>query len=336
MKIKNKRTVILTTIFGILLLSWWLTTPIETITYSGSIPIKHSIIKPNYRDPILDIIDLDKWNDDDIVRQTYANTDVRYSLNNIGTPITVKRYLHSKDVYYNSSWIWVLLTIGHYDEAIDYLNDLDYNSRDVRTALNNNNCYSNPYGEYTNRFKIMTCAAKNNIDLLLNGKKYIAENEEILSELKVSVDSDRNYMEDVVNGVGKKGKAIVHKPLPVCETNRDRKNIKPFPAEKKDEKFQFCGALPSVIYYLQHGQFDEANEYLNRYKPELSTLYFMVGLAYYQNQEYKKAIPLFEYVIEIQNYNYKVHEKLAECYHKIGNQQKATYHENIMKELLAL
>lgn len=323
MKIKNKRMVTLSIILGILLFIWWLL-----------IPVKY------------DVDDFEKlashWDEYEMANQGYR---VRYSLSNIGTPVAVKRFVYSKDnlFVYHGSWLNVLLTIGHYDEAIDYLNNLDYNSRDLRTTLINNICYNNQNGVYPNKFKIMTCAAKNNLDLLLNEKKYIAENKEILSELKISVDSDRNYMEDIVNGVGKKGKAIIHKPLPICETNRDRGKVKLFPHYEEDVKFQFCGAMPSVIYYLQHGQINEANKYLNTYKSEYENniyisknLNFMVGLAYYQNNEFQKAIPLFEKVLEIQDYNYKAHEKLSECYNKIGNMQKVKYHENIMKELLAL
>ena len=76
-------------------------------------------------------------------------------------------------------------------------------------------------------------------------------------------------------------------------------------------------------------QYDFQNSYL-------MGLYFKLGMAYIGKKDYKKALECFENILEIQDYNYKAHEKLEICYRKLGNIQKADEHARIMKELLAL
>lgn len=65
-------------------------------------------------------------------------------------------------------------------------------------------------------------------------------------------------------------------------------------------------------------------------------LYYKLGLAYMNKGYYAKAIPCFEKILAMRDYDYKAHEKLEICYRKLGKTQKADEHVKIMKELLGL
>ena len=101
--------------------------------------------------------------------------------------------------------------------------------------------------------------------------------------------------------------------------------------------------ISSAYEAIEKGQFNLAEKYMNEYCSvktcnNLVKIKFnlKLGIAYMDKQNYKKAIECFNKILEIQDYNYKAHEKLEICYRKLGNVQKADEHARIMKELLAL
>ena len=97
---------------------------------------------------------------------------------------------------------------------------------------------------------------------------------------------------------------------------------------------------------IEKGQLDLAEKYMSEYcsiktrhtnyNSILIKFNLKLGIAYMDKHNYKKAIECFNKILEIQDYNYKAHEKLEICYRKLGNIQKANEHARIMKELLAL
>lgn len=86
------------------------------------------------------------------------------------------------------------------------------------------------------------------------------------------------------------------------------------------------------LNYIQQHKEDKLN--INN-KGQMN-LYMRSGLEQMKNNDYKNAINYFEKILEIQDYNYKAHEKLEICYQKLGNNKKANEQARIMKELLAL
>ncbi len=299
---KIKKITILGLILGTLFLVLWLI-----------IPVKYEV--DNFEK-------LSQYYDSLQIIYPYQGDNFRYTINNIGIPVALKRYANLKyNKFPNIEWIKLLQTIGHYDEAQNYLEEMQYNNCLIKDFyFNNENCLNR--GTKTNRAKIIGCIIKADLSDMV----HIKDNENIrkdeIAELK---QENLNNKEDIIISNKK-----LEKPSLYCEN----KNIQ--------SQGRNCGYISSISYFIQEGQFDEANNLLiqltkeYKYTGKIIDLHMRLGLEYTKKQEYKKAILLFEKVLEYQDYNYKAHEKLSECYEKIGNIQKSKYHQNIMKQLLTL
>ena len=301
MKTNNKRIIILTAILGILLFVWWLV-----------VPVKFEFDKTEKLSS--------HWESFYIIHQS-KNSPVHYTIQNIQVPISIKRYENFKyNKYPDVEWLALLQTIGHYDEALKYLEDKQYNSLIKDLSFDNELCLNR--GTKTNRAKIIGCIVKSDLSDIV----YFKDNRKTrLDEITTHKQMIINYKKDVYTS-GKKW----NKPTLYCEN------------KKSQWQGYNCGFIPTINYFIQEGQLDEANKILTqmineyKYNHVINDFHLRLGIEYTKRQEYQKAIPLFEKVLEHQDYNYKAHKKLAECYTKIGNHSKAIYHENIMKELLLL
>ena len=235
-----------------------------------------------------------------------------YSRNNITGHIAINRNIVNNNntsfKFLELPWVFVLETIGHYDEAINYLKifdntDYDYN---ILYSQIKENCYTDPYFANNKRIYILGCKIASPVTTLL-AKKEIKKNNNVQAWIK--------RVQDTKNDVVKMPKQM----LPIYK------------------KVQLANEA------IDDSQYDLAVKYINEYKHQkkysnnnVIRLYFKLGMAYLNKQNYSKAAENFENILDIQDYNYKAHEKLEICYRKLGNTQKANEHTRIMKELLAI
>ena len=70
--------------------------------------------------------------------------------------------------------------------------------------------------------------------------------------------------------------------------------------------------------YLRLNQIDEAIHHLNKQMPHDNEARYLLGLAYFQAENFRQAIPYFEAVIKRQNRHAKAHFNLGNCYLRTG------------------
>lgn len=307
MKIKNIGLLSLSSIFLILLFCWWLMTP-----------AKYYIPK-NFEKTELEKFS-QQW---ELVDIRGSFPDKRYTRNSLSLPISIYRQLYSEKPYYSftiEDWIMMLSLIGHYDEALYYINGLQPPTRIDIIKLSFESTY------YNNDTSVADFIKNYFEHLKYYKKQYKTEFFKEKEDLKQFVLNAQNDKFPKVH--------FYRKPVPECTSNRDRTMI-------NGEYVTKCGINNYVVYLIQNGKLDDATSALNKYTKYKSGIfvnntYLRLGIEYMKKHEYSKAIPLLENVAEFQDYNYKAHEKLVECYRKTGQIQKANYHESIMKELMAL
>jgi len=334
-KIKDlfkKRVVILGTVFVFLFFVWYMTVPIKIKNCDiGNNHYAHKFfnmcsdkVVPNYDND-------DEYYSyrilaDKIVHQ--SNPDIKYSINNIAGHISILRAQSNHNniliSWPDSDWINLLITLGHYDEAIEYIKFYPQEKLENFSVLNSlvkESCYSSEFLGSTRRIGILGCKIASPI-ITLQKKKEILLREDSVEEYnntwnKKVVDARNDIIDE---------NRIVKYPSKEVQNANDLINSKQYDlAYKTINEY----ALKEKNLKFNLLQYDFHNSYLME-------LYFKLGIAYINKQEYKKAIECFENILKIQDYNYKAHEKLEICYRKLGNTQKADEHARIMKELLAL
>lgn len=307
----KKRVVILGTVFGVLLLSWYMTVPIKVKNCSvRNIQYAHKYFN-TCSDKVMFVYNFPDYN---TLYNIQNNSDKNkiYTRNNIAGHIATNRYIVNNNnipfKFLELSWVFVLETIGHYDEAINYLKNFDNTDYDYNILYSQikENCYTEAYFANNKRIYILGCKIASPVTTLL-AKKEIKKNNNVQAWIK-RVEDSRN---DII----------------------------------KMPKFRnrFLQKAKLANEAIDDSQYDLAVKYINEYKHQqkysnnnVIRLYFKLGMAYLNKQNYSKAAENFENILDIQDYNYKAHEKLEICYRKLGNTQKANEHTRIMKELLAL
>lgn len=313
----KKRVVVLGTVFGVLLLTWYMTVPIKIKDCSvGNIQYAHKFfnmcsdkiiyIHPSYSALYNYGI---AYNDE---------RNKRYTRYNIAGHITNWREANNHPYWFinspNSFWINTLITIGHYDEAKDYLKYFPkkYDNFSLLNSFMKEECYGDEIFGKSRRIGILACQLKSPATALLAKK----EMNEVYEEY------NKNYVDDMFKFISNAKKDII----------KFKKTANPH--TKK---------IGLTYEAIEKGQFNLAEKYLNEYcsvntcnNAGKIKFNLKLGIAYMDKQNYKKAIECFNKILEIQDYNYKAHEKLEICYRKLGNIQKANEHARIMKELLAL
>ena len=305
MKIKNKRLFVLSSIFGILLFCWWLMTPVRYY------------IPENFGESKVEKIS-HQWKLFDIIE---ASSEKRYNRNNIVLPMSIYRQLYSEKSYnIFFEWINMLTLTGHYEEALNNIDALQPPTCIDIIKLTFGDTY------YYHDTRVADFMRKYFNQLKLSNKYYktdFSKNKESLKQFVLDKQNDK------FNQI-----TFYKEPVPECTPKRDRTKINGEYATK-------CGILPYTVYLIQNNKLDDAASALNKYNGYkygalVNNTYLRLGIEYIKKHEYSKAIPFLENVSEFQDYNYKAHEKLVECYRKTGQTQKANYHEKIMKELWAL
>lgn len=340
MKIKNKRIIVLFVILGLLLLGWWGFYPLELTCELYNTAHNHSIFYPTKRDAHFDYIEyiLEKPSEFSLLHQLSSG---KYSIKTISNLIQNKRYAHNEyDIDPDTDWIDLLIMIGHYEEAEQYLKKFKHN---IAIDLEYVNMGCSHASEPVNRFKMLACKLINSVIVLTNTKA-----------TNYSYDGAIYYQNAYVNIRKVKGpfwrRAKIEfkkTPLAFCPENYDRSKIRKGRkgvSYHDDTGLQFCGSHSYLTYLIQENKLEQTNKYLKLYEKqygdkadfELNYYRYWLAMSYYEKHQYAKAIPLFKKVLEYQDYNYFANEKIAECYRKIGNIKQAQYYENIMKELLAL
>lgn len=311
----KKRVVILGTVFGVLLLSWYMTVPIKVKNCSvGNIQYAHKYFN-TCSDKVMFVYNFPDYN---TLYNIQNNSDKNkiYTRNNIAGHIATNRYIVNNNntpfKFLELSWVFVLETIGHYDEAINYLKifdntDYDYN---ILYSQIKENCYTEPYFANNKRIYILGCKIASPVTTLL-AKKEIKKNNNVQAWIK-RVEDSRNDIIKMPKFRMQKAK-LANEAIDNGEYDLAYKYIDEYYNEQK-----------GILYSS------------NSYHSYVQKLYFKLGMAYIGKKDYKKALECFENILEIQDYNYKAHEKLEICYRKLGNIQKADEHARIMKELLAL
>ena len=258
----KNRVVILGTILGLLILGIityrWLNIPFAVVScdkgeyiYSHTTPwtCSNQVIgidyEKNHVRKILTEIDLQN------------NENKKYNRNNIAEHIKIGRnYISKYPNMFPMEWLPILIKIGHYEEAENYIKNMDI--KQMALLDEKESCYD------SNLSKIEFLSCLNQVN------KRVAENEYI----------NKDYW---------------------------------------------------LNYIKQH---KEDNPDINN-KNQMNS-YMQSGLECMKKNDYKNAVNYFEKVLEIQDYNYKAHEKLETCCQKLGNNKKANEHARIMKELLDL
>ncbi len=332
----KKRVVILGTVFAFLLFCWYMTVPIKIKNCDvGNIHYAHKFFNM-CSDKILSIdqrvecIDIDDsyyhYPPDSLpIGQPPAYDITQRTLHKIYTRNNISGHISSLRTFYQShyycgvgagSWVILLETIGHYDEAIDYVKSypLEFQNYSVLNSVIKENCHNFITLGDVRRIGILGCKSGSRITASRTMRKFkedLGEPQD-LRQIWISKIEDRK---------------------------NDKITIPNFAFSQRREK-----KLHLAHEAMDKGEYDLAYKYINEYNPEnyggysrrYFTLYLKLGFAYMDKQDYKKAIKCFENILEIQDYNYKAHEKLEICYRKLGNTQKAEEHARIMKELLAL
>ncbi len=340
MKLKNKKIVVLSVILVMLLIGWWGFYPIKQTCELYNIHHKHSIFNPYMREPNMDLVEYVLNTPRDYTIQSPLFINSQLSLKNISYRIYTKRYVHEKfDIYPDRMWISLLTKIGHYEEAESYL-------KKYKFEIGKNLIYFN-YGcmhdtDITNRFKILACEIVEGAITLKDTKI-----------IKYLYDYEMYYLASIIAIAKEKGPFWYREnfefekvPLPFCPENYDRSKFRSGLPDRFERYpgLQYCGHVAYLTYLLQENKLEQTNEYLKLYEKQYGDradflLYgfrYRLAMAYYEKQEYAKAIPLLKQVLKVQDYDYFANKKIAECYRKIGNIKQAQYYENIMKELLAL
>lgn len=300
-KSSTNRVVVLGYILGLLLLIYggylWLQAPFiavdctkENYTYAHKLPAKcsSSIIYSTETELNNKILQ-------EIFYQNNKNKN--YNRHNIAGHIALGRnynYYNEHNLFFSFDLLQVLLMIGHYDEAENYIKSLHLEKTKLSEAKEH--CYSKEYN-----YQFLLCMANS----------------------KARARDTAKFTSDIINYVIEKTKNDDIKLSKRCNSQNDK----------------FCLAKKA----LEKNELDLAYKYINAYQLEKEhsnfytiRFYLKLGMAYMDKQNYKKAVECFENVLEIQDYNYKAHEKLETCYRKLGNTKKADEHAKIMKELLAL
>jgi len=339
-KIKDlfkKRVVILGTVFAFLLFCWYMTVPIKIKNCDiGNICYAHKFFNM-CSDKIININGYYLYDYNGYEMNYQQDKNKTFTRDNIQGHISSNRMLSTSNVfkfppyldyaYYleddmyfyipDTHWINRLIIIGHYDEAIRYIQSFptyqNINFSALNTHINEGCHYFEILGD-VRRIGILGCKIASPIITLFK-EKVALQNENQIKDIKDSLVKNVN---DARNDIIK------------IRTHEKMVRI----ANEAIDKGQYNSAYEAISEYALKQ--NNANLLYNSHNFYLIRLYLKLGIAYMDKQDYRKAIKCFENILKIQDYNYKAHEKLEICYRKLGNTQKAEEHTRIMKELLAL
>ena len=300
-KILGSILVLLSSIYG---LKVWLTMPVKTTSCNvGGNIYAHKSLNKCSTDLIIHEANYYYF---PLINMIDNNDkDVFYTRYNIAGHINSARnfnnFLNDTDL------IWVLRIIGKYEEAKRYLNNNSVQNFEVFHKYAKENCYT-----YDTRFSIYNC--------LLTSKFYAKRDFKAFSE-------DNEFSKDILNKDIEDDKNDIIKSPNNCKFDKYLKYC-------KIDSLIISNKLDLAYQYLENYDKSRSNMYNRNYYKIL--LYRKLGSAYINNKEYKKAIECYNKILEIQDYNYKAHEKLEYCYRMLGNETKANEHKRIMRELLAI
>lgn len=310
----KKRVFILGSIFVLLLVYWYMTVPIKVKDCSiGNIEYAHKGLNMCSDK----IIYYEPYDMRILTSKIISNNDPDkyYTRNNIAGHIAyIRQSMYNNTSYWDNiyadyGYIRLLSILGHYDEAEDYLKSFTnrhYENYSAIYTVAKEKCYN-----FDRRAFILGCRAITPVTTL--------------------------YAKHEINRQNKEDSKYFNKLRQHLIYNYKNGKIR-FP--KFGRTYE---NIHNILDAINNGQYNLAEKYIKNYtltKEHTNSmtinLYYKLGLTYMNKGYYGKAIPCFEKILAIRDYDYKAHEKLEICYRKLGKTQKADEHARIMKELMAL